>query len=36
MAETRAEAERAFERFLATYSAKYPKATVNEITILAP
>ena len=27
MAETRADAERAFERFLATYSAKYPKAT---------
>ena len=27
MAETRADAERAFERFLAAYSAKYPKAT---------
>ena len=27
MAETRAHAERAFERFLAAYSAKYPKAT---------
>jgi hypothetical protein len=27
MAEARAEGERAFERFLATYSAKYPKAT---------
>ena len=26
MAETRADAERAFERFLAAYSAKYPKA----------
>lgn len=27
MAETRADAERAFERFLTAYSAKYPKAT---------
>src|SRR6202007_1416770 len=27
MAETRADAERAFDLFLATYQAKYPKAT---------